>query len=160
MNLDPEGHVQGVPARTAAEAAHGFAVGPTGDDYLIYEVVLVYGQVRTAARRFGAVDPRTAAAGDVAVAVDPASGHLYVDDQSSVAEWDTGAMNGNTPIPNTDERETSAALVSRFGSSQLSGSSGQGGIAVDGASGEIYVLTGAATRAKVRSTCSAAMPRP
>ena len=35
-------------------------------------------------------------AGDVAVAVNPATGHLYADDQSSVAEWDTGAMNRNS----------------------------------------------------------------
>ena len=31
------------------------------------------------------------------MAVDPATGHLYADDQSSVAEWDTGAMNRNSP---------------------------------------------------------------
>ena len=43
----------------------------------------------------GRVDGRES--GDVAVAVDPATGHLYVDDQSSVAEWDTGAMNRNSP---------------------------------------------------------------
>ena len=73
-------------------------------------------------------------AGDVAVAVDPATGHLYADDQSSVAEWDTGAMNRNSP-----EVKSAGTLVARFGSPELSGTSGQGGIAVDGTTGEIYV---------------------
>ena len=74
-------------------------------------------------------------AGDVAVAIDPATGDLYIDDQSSVAEWDTGAMNRN----GGELSGTEGTLVSRFGSLQLSGSSGQGGIAVNGESGKIYV---------------------
>ncbi len=75
-------------------------------------------------------------ASDVAVAVDPATGHLFADDQSSVAEWDTGAMNRNEQ---QKYNHVAGALVARFGSTELSGISGQGGIAVDGVSGQIYV---------------------
>ena len=75
--------------------AHGFAVSATGDDYPMYEpscsCTVKFGQQLSA---LGRVD--SGEAGDVAVAVDPATGHLYADDQSSVAEWDTGAMNRNS----------------------------------------------------------------
>jgi hypothetical protein len=113
--------------------AHGFAVSATGDDYQIYEpscsCTEKFGQKLSV---LGRVD--SGGAGDVAVAVDPATGDLYADDQSSVAEWDTGAMN-------RDSRNGSSAgtLVARFGSPELSGTSGEGGIAVDGASGDVYV---------------------
>jgi hypothetical protein len=119
--------------------AHGFAVSATGDDYPMYEpscsCTVKFGQKLSA---LGRVD--SGEAGDVAVAVDPATGHFYADDQSSVAEWDTGAMNRNS-VPSAATGETLAAgtLVARFGSLQLSSTAGQGGIAVDGVSGEIYV---------------------
>ncbi|MGA7703661.1 MAG: hypothetical protein WB998_02080, partial [Solirubrobacteraceae bacterium] len=113
--------------------AHGFAVSATGDDYLMFEpscsCAIKFGQKFSG---LGRVDEGEA--GDVAVAVDPATGHLYADDQSSVAEWDTGAMNRNSP-----QGASAGTLVVRFGSLQLSSSAGEGGIAVDGASGEIYV---------------------
>ncbi len=113
--------------------AHGFAVSATGDDYPIYEpscsCTVKCGQKLSP---LGSVDGREA--GDVAVAVDPATGHLYADDQSSVAEWDTGAMNRNS-----GPGKSAGTLVARFGSPELSGTSGQGGIAVDGKTGEIYV---------------------
>ncbi len=115
--------------------AHGFAVSATGDDYPMYEpscsCTLKWGQKLSV---LGRVDGGEA--GDVAVAVDPATGHLYADDQSSVAEWDTGAMNRNS---NGNSNESAGTLVARFGSPHLSSSAGEGGIAVDGASGEIYV---------------------
>ncbi|HWX45970.1 MAG TPA: hypothetical protein VNY52_11695, partial [Solirubrobacteraceae bacterium] len=119
--------------------AHGFAVSATGDDYPIYEpscsCTLKWGQHLSG---LGRVD--SGEAGDVAVTVDPATGHLYADDQSSVAEWDTGAMNRNsTPSNNL----SAGTLVARFGSLQLSSFAGEGGIAVDGASGEIYVSNSA-----------------
>ena len=83
----------GLPA--AVHLANGFAVSATGDDYLVYEpscsCTVKFGQRLSA---LGRVD--SGGAGDVAVAVDPATGHLYADDQSSVAEWDTGAMNANS----------------------------------------------------------------
>ena len=116
--------------------AHGFAVSATGDDYPIYEpscsCTLKFGQKLSA---LGRVD--SGEAGDIAVAVDPATGHLYADDQSSVAEWDTGAMNRNSAehINNF----SAGTLVARFGSLELSGTSGQGGIAVDGVTGDVYV---------------------
>jgi hypothetical protein len=114
-------------------AAHGFAVSATGDNYPIYEpscsCTEKFGQHLSP---LGRVD--SGEAGDVAVAVDPATGHLYADDQSSVAEWDTGAMNRNS-----FEVKSAGTLVARFGSSQLSSAAGQGGIAVNGRTGEIYV---------------------
>jgi hypothetical protein len=113
--------------------AHGFAVSATGDDYPMYEpscsCTVKWGQKLSG---LGRVD--SGEAGDVAVAVDPVTGHLYADDQSSVAEWDTGAMNRNSP-----EGRSAGTLVARFGSPELSGTSGQGGIAVNGKIGEIYV---------------------
>jgi DNA-binding beta-propeller fold protein YncE len=122
----------GVPSEPGA---HGFAVSTTGDDYPIYEpscsCTVKFGQQLSA---LGRVDGGEA--GDVAVAVDPATGHLYADDQSSVVEWDTGAMNRNSVKSNN---ESAGTLVESFGSLELSGTSGQGGIAVDGASGQVYV---------------------
>ncbi len=124
--------------------AHGFAVSATGDDYPIFgpscSCTVKFGQQLSP---LGRVD--SGEAGDVAVAIDPATGQLYADDQSSVAEWDTGAMNRNSvaqPEGESGQIVPSAAgtLVSRFGSLQLSASPAQqGGIAVDGASGQIYV---------------------
>jgi hypothetical protein len=128
-------HAIGVPEEPSAD---GFAVGPTGDDYLLYEACSCSAKFGQQLAGFGALDD--ANAGDVALAVDPATGSVYADDQSSVAEWDTAAMNGDKPpISGSAEVEDSDELVSRFGSSQLSGSSGQGGIAVNGSSGDIYV---------------------
>ena len=118
--------------------AHGFAVSAAGDDYPIYEpscsCTVKFGQHLS---ELGRVD--SGEAGDVAVAVDPSTGHLYADDQSSVAEWDTGAMNRNSVLNASGKVEAAGALVARFGSPQLSDSSGQGGIAVNGVTGEIYV---------------------
>jgi len=139
---------------------HGFAAGPTGIAYELSEhvggeenppcggCVEKYGGSLDGTLRgplppeyqnrlpndLGQVD---SGPGDVAVAVDPVSGHLYADDQSSVAEWDTGAMDGQLLHADSYEVLPSAELVSSFGSSRLSGISGQGGIAVDGATGEI-----------------------
>jgi hypothetical protein len=117
--------------------AHGFAVSATGDNYPLYEpscsCTAKFGQKLSP---LGSVDAggEGRGAGDVAVAVDPATGHLYADDQSSLAEWDTGAMNRNSP-----EGKSAGTLVARFGSPELSGTSGHGGIAVNGKTGEIYV---------------------
>ena len=140
-SMDHNGGETGIPAE---HQAHGFAVSATGDDYPIYEpscsCTVKFGQKLNP---LGRVDSGEAA-GDVAVAVDPATGHLYADDQSSVAEWDTGAMNRNSGASTSNNHgnnnnEFAGTLVARFGSLQLSSSAGEGGIAVDGASGEIYV---------------------
>ena len=133
----------GIGAEALAGAAglaqeYGFAVGPTGDGYLLFECGCVE-KFGSGLARLGRVD---SGPGDVAVAVDPVSGHLYVDDQSSVAEWDTGGMNGQAQAPGaTFEDVSSATLVgSSFTALGLSGvSAQQGGIAVDGATGDIYV---------------------
>jgi hypothetical protein len=122
--------------------AEGFAVGPTGDDFLLYggscSCAAAVGQQLAG---LGSLD--NAGSGDVALAADPATGHVYVESQSSldsVTEWDTGAMNGgSTLLPGATNYFAGVGVpVSSFGS-QLSGSSGQGGVAVNGASGDIYV---------------------
>jgi DNA-binding beta-propeller fold protein YncE len=122
-------------ASSASE--YGFAVGVTGDRFQLFGCGCVE-KFGASGYQFGRVD---SGPGGVAVAVDPVSGHLYVDDQSSVVEWDTGAMNGDISVKDVIEEDApSAALVSSFGLGRLSGvAAGQGGIAVDGASGEIYV---------------------
>ncbi len=116
----------------AHQQAHGFAVSATGDDYPMYEpscsCTYKFGQKLSP---LGSVDGLEA--GDVAVAVDPATGDLYADDQSSVAEWDTGAMNRDSGLG-----KSAGTLVARF-APELSGTSGEGGIAVDGKTGEVYV---------------------
>jgi hypothetical protein len=122
---------------------YGFAAGPTGEVYALHECGCweKYGHSLVGLGNLADLGQVDNGPGDVAAAVDPVSGHLYIEGQSSVAEWDTGAMNG--PSPNPSERlETigSATLVSSFGSLQLSSFAGQqGGIAVNGANGEIYV---------------------
>jgi DNA-binding beta-propeller fold protein YncE len=117
--------------------AVGFAVSATGDDYQLYSecsCTLKWGQQLSPLGRADSGE-----AGDVAVAVDPVTGHVYADDQSSVGEWDTGAMNRNSITKENGEVVVAGTLVSRFGSAGLSGVSGQGGIAVDGATGDVYV---------------------
>jgi DNA-binding beta-propeller fold protein YncE len=123
----------GTGLSTSSKVAHGFAVSATGDHYPMFEpscsCTVKLGQKLSP---LGRVD--SSEAGDVAVAVDRATGHLYAADQSSVAEWDTGAMNANSP-----GGISAGTLVARFGSPELSGTSGQGGIAVNGKTGEIYI---------------------
>ncbi|HTC59649.1 MAG TPA: hypothetical protein VK691_05955 [Solirubrobacteraceae bacterium] len=116
---------------------HAFAVGPNGDNYKLFAC----GCVEKFGTRGGPLGRVDSGPGDVAVAVDPVSGHLYIDEQSSVAEWDTGMMNGQERHNGSASEDfSSASLVSRFGSPELSGlATQQGGIAVDGTSGEIYV---------------------
>ncbi len=117
---------------------YGFAVGLTGDGYLLYECGCVE-KFGGSLAQLGRVD---SGPGDVAVAADPVSGHLYVDDQSSIAEWDTGDMDGQVEAPgNAAEDISSATLVgSSFTTPGLSGVfAQQGGIAVNGATGTIYV---------------------
>src|ERR1700733_13576568 len=67
-----------------------FVVGPTGDYYTLFECGCAEKLGQTMAG-LGRVDNGP---GDVAMAVDPVSGHLYVDDQSSVVEWDAGGLDG------------------------------------------------------------------
>lgn len=116
--------------------ADSFAIGPTGDYYNLFGCGCAekFGQALSG---LGRVD---GGPGDVAMAVDPVSGHLYVDDQSSVVEWDTGGLDGYDAIAGSFEDLATGAEVSSFGSLQLSASpSPQGGIAVNGESGDVYV---------------------
>ena len=127
-NPVPFAAFSGLPEQSVE--ADGFAVGPTGDDFRLYggpcSCTVKLGQQLAA---IGPLDDERS--GDVAVAADPATGHVYVESQSSmdaVTEWDTGAINGS-PGNEHDEILGVGLSVSSFGSSQLSGSSGQGGIA-------------------------------
>jgi DNA-binding beta-propeller fold protein YncE len=113
-----------------------FAASATGDYYTLFGCGCAekFGQALSG---LGRVD---SGPGDVAMAVDPVSAHLYVDDQSSVVEWDTGGLNGYDHPADAQEDVGTGAEVSSFGSLQLSASPvPQGGIAVNGSSGEIYV---------------------
>lgn len=101
-----------------------FAVDPSGDTYAMRGCDCIE-KFDLTGTDLGQVDNSST---DIAVAVDPATSHVYIDQGSSVAEWDTSAMPGS-----------SATEVSQFGSAQLTGSSG-GGIAVSPtASGDVYV---------------------
>jgi DNA-binding beta-propeller fold protein YncE len=133
-NPYPTRHLSGIPERGEAG---GFAVGPTGDAYMIFRECACTAKLGQQLAGLGLLDNYHSE--DVAIAADPASGHVYVDDSSSVAEWDAGALNGSPPIPSSSESEGDGVLVSRFGSALLSGTTGQGGIAVNGSTGEVYV---------------------
>jgi hypothetical protein len=125
----------GVP--DAFQKTYGFAASATGDDYLLFASCSCTVKLGQQLASLGRVDK--AASGDVAVAGDPATGHIYVDDQSSIAEWDTGAMNGSVEGNEQREGPPSAGVLVGGSFGSLSGSSGQGGIAVNGSTGEIYV---------------------
>jgi len=144
--LGSNGEVQG-----ENPGAQGDAAGPTGDIYLMINNPMVYENCDCVSKYGGRLDGKLSGygyplgqvdsgPGDVAVAVDPATGHLYVDGQSSVAEWDTGAMNGRLyRLSSARSVIPTGTLVSSFSALGLSGVSGQGGIAVNGTNGDIYV---------------------
>jgi hypothetical protein len=116
-----------------------FAVAPSGDMYAFETECGCMRKDGGYMEPLGLVDNGP---GDVAAAVDPLTGHVYVDEQASVAEWDTGAMNGEAleGVGFSTKIVGSGAPASAFGSTQLEGnSSGQGGIAVNGRAGAIYV---------------------
>jgi DNA-binding beta-propeller fold protein YncE len=120
------------------QGAHGFAVGPTGDDYLLYESCSCVAKLGQQLAKLGKVDKPTS--GDVAIAADPATGHVYVDNQALISEWDTGAMNGSQERgQQAGYPEWAGVLIGTNFGSLSAGSSEQGGIAVNGTSGEIYV---------------------
>jgi hypothetical protein len=116
---------------------HGFAVDAVGDSYVLAEGCGCVEKFSPNLEFLGQVDSNSQ---DVAAAVDQTTGHVYIDDQSYVDEWDTGEMNG-VFVGAKGEESTPGALVSpSFGSLQLAPLlSGQGGIAVNGANGDVYV---------------------
>jgi NHL repeat len=117
--------------RITSQPQRGFATGPQpGSDYPLLACGCV-AKLGAEGENLGTVDDGSTG---VAVAVDSRTGHLYIDDQSSVTEWDAGQLNG----PLASEHNV-GTLVSSFGSLQLTVSSGQGGIAVNGVSGDVYV---------------------
>ncbi len=113
----------------------GFAVGPADDIYVLQGCDCVEKFTPNPGENLGQVDDGSTG---VALAVDHVTGHVYIDEQSSVAEWDSGEMK-NFKINGSIPEGTRGTLVSSFGSLQLSGSVGEGGIAVNGATGEVYV---------------------
>jgi hypothetical protein len=119
---------------------HSFAAGPTGDYYGLLAECGCAEKFGSTPIGLGRVD---SGPGDVAMAVDPMSGHLYVDEQSSIVEWDTGGMDGHEKAPDSQENVATAAFVSNFGLGELSPvlppREPQGGIAVNGVTGDIYV---------------------
>jgi NHL repeat len=142
-NLPTNNLVKSIEERKNYFSAEGgpgaaFAVGPTGDGYALFTGCDCLRKLGPNGEPLGRLDNSPP---DVAVAVDPITGHVYVDDQSSIMEWDSGEMYGRKVVvlggPETETN--SGTFVSSFGLLQLSGSSGQGGIAVNGTSGDIYV---------------------
>jgi DNA-binding beta-propeller fold protein YncE len=134
------------------EPERAFAVGPAGDGYALFSCHCIE-KFGPNIEELGRVDNGFA---DIAVAVDQTDGHVYVDEQSSVAEWDPGEMNGKTHNK-AGEETSSGVLVSSFGSLQLSSSSGQGGIAVNATTGDIYVSSPADGKVYVFSSATPAV---
>jgi hypothetical protein len=115
---------------------YGFAVDAAGDSYVLSTGCGCIEMFSPNLEFLGRVDSSLP---DVAVAVDRVTGHVYIDDQSYVDEWDSGEMNG-VIVRDKGEESTPGTLVSpSIGALQLTPLSGRGGIAVDGASGDIYV---------------------
>ena len=152
-------HGTRVPVTGFAETpfAHGFAVSATGDNYPVYEpscsCTIKFGQRLSA---LGRVD--SGEAGDVAVAVDPATGHLYADDQSSVAEWDTGAMNRNSDA--NEATGESAKPLARSSRASARCSCRPPGRRAGSPWTARAARSTSQTRPTARSTSSAATPRP
>jgi DNA-binding beta-propeller fold protein YncE len=137
------------PANGAGPAEYGFATGGQPvRDYALFSCGCI-GATGRFGEPLGHIDPASAAA---AASVDPATGHLYLDEGSSLTEWDTGQMNGKRETPEARP----GALLSTFGSAQLSPSNGRGGIAVDGDAGRIYASNPADGRVYVFATTVAA----
>ena len=111
------------------ELEHGFAVSGSGDSYALFNCGC-FDNLGPNIENLGPVDAGSA----LAAAADPATAHLYVDDGSSVTEWDTGQMNGGS-LAGANKGQ----LVATFGASRISASSGQGGIAISGTTGRVYV---------------------
>ena len=133
---------------------HGFALAPNGDSYVrqsggswekaggSLQAGFPYVSRRLGLVEGDEVEGEAEGGSSVSAAVDPVTGHLFVDNQSSVVEWDTGGMNGAAHNPKIGAADIigSAAFVSRFGSPYLlSSPMRENGIAVDGVTGEIYV---------------------
>ena len=146
--FNAKGEYLGHPSEALSEyvpaTTDGYAVGPGTDSYALSSECGCwekYGHSLVGLGNLADLGRVDNGPGDVAAAVDPVSGHLYIDDQSSVAEWDTGGMNGpERASGETFEDVGSATLVSSFSALGLSGvAAQQGGIAVNGANGEIYV---------------------
>jgi hypothetical protein len=121
--------------RSSLGTQAGFALSPARDAYKLVAGCHCVDKFAAAGEWLGQVDDGSAG---VALAVDPATGHVYIDEQSSVAEWDTGEIKNYLKGQPTKE-VSRGALVSEFSEAGLAGSSGEGGIAVSGATGDIYV---------------------
>ncbi len=120
-----------------ARQEDGFAVDAAGDGYVLGAECGCVQKFSPNGESLGEVDDGSP---DVAVAVDQATGHVYIDDQTYVDEWDAGEMNGTFQGEIGEVSSPGSLLSPSFGSTPLGGnSSGQGGIAVDARTGEVYV---------------------
>ncbi len=127
---------------SGGDGVYGFATaGQPGGDYPVLSPCGCVARLGANGEHAGRVDTGASA---VAVAVDPADGHVFVDEQSalthSVSEWDAGEMNGPPISSGPEAVQATGTVVSSFGSQELEGPSPeQGGIALDGATGDVYV---------------------
>ena len=129
----------------------GFAAGPSGDRYFLTSLCGCVEKFSPRGEYLGRVDGKSSTG--VAVAVDQATGHVYTDEQSSVLEWDTGQMNGYPKeSPEESSRPGLGAQVASFGSLQLVAGTGEGGIAVNADTGQVYVADPAAHAVEVFGT--------
>ena len=132
-----------------SSSEHGFAVDPANDIYALRggcDCVEKFDS--DPGEDLGLVDNGSTG---IALAVDQATGHVYIDEQSSVVEWDAGEMK-NYDIEGKIPGGTRGTLVSSFGSLQLSSSMGEGGIAVNSLTGDIYVANPADGKVYVFAT--------
>ena len=113
----------------------GFALSPTREAYELVAGCHCVDKFAATGEWRGQVDDGSAG---VALAVDPATGHVYIDEQSSVAEWDTGEI-AQYLKRSPNQAVSQGTLVSEFSEAGLAGSSGEGGIALNGGTGGIYV---------------------
>ncbi|MGA8362903.1 MAG: hypothetical protein WB709_00105 [Solirubrobacteraceae bacterium] len=120
---------------------YGFATGgQSGDSFALLSCGCA-AKLGPQGEQIGRVDDGATA---VAAAVDPATGHVYIDEQSplmhAVNEWDTGEMNGPFE-PEPGKAGSTGTLVSSFELPQLTAPTEpqEGGIAVNGTNGDVYV---------------------
>jgi DNA-binding beta-propeller fold protein YncE len=126
----------------------GFAADRVNELYVLQACGCVQRYDGESESGLGIVDSGTT---DAAVAVDQATGHVFVDEQSAVSEWDAGEMKEYEPAGEYAGK-VRGVPVSSFGSMKLSAAAGEGGLAVNGRTGEVYVANPAAGMVDVFGT--------
>jgi hypothetical protein len=108
----------------------GLAVDSGGDFYPMRSDLHVE-KFDSSGTDLGEVDAQNDGFVGLGVAVDPATGHVLVDDLEHVDEWDTSAMNSSQSVPGT--------LISQFGAMDNGSENASVAIAVSPVSGDVYV---------------------